>query len=75
LTDPLDMVAEVCNNHAMINLLPTDSYYRGYRLSDNALDHGHVHIYHDADYLGVAADLDAARAQVDEWMMGDDGRA
>jgi hypothetical protein len=52
----------------------TDTYYRGYRLSDNALGHGHVHIYCQADFLGTAPHMDAAKAIVDDYLVADDGR-
>lgn len=53
-------------------MMTTDTYYRGYRLSQHQVD-GEVtltHIYKDADHIdSVTGGFHSARAQVDEWMV------
>ncbi len=45
--------------------LPTDTYYRGYRLSQLGED---VAIYRDADHIDTAVHMDHAKMLIDQWM-------
>lgn len=53
----------------MINSLPTDTYYRGYRLS--AVRQGTptetVHIYYGTDLVSMVPTLEQARRTIDDW--------
>jgi hypothetical protein len=52
------------------NTLPTDIYYRGYRLSITGDGHpeNDTHIFKDADHIDTLGSADAAKAQVDDWV-------
>lgn len=53
----------------MITSLPTDTYYRGYRLSHCAqgTPTETVKIYYGTDFLGLVPTMDQARKVVDEY--------
>lgn len=50
----------------MTDNLPTDTYYRGYRLSE--LPDGDVLIYWMADHIDTCTSKDHAKALVDDWL-------
>ena len=47
--------------------LPTDTYYRGYRLSEFP-DSGKVNIYKDAEYIDTVDGKSTAHSTVDGWL-------
>lgn len=51
--------------------LPTDRYYRGYRLS---ITKAGVIIYHGPDRICGAVDENQAKDYIDGWMIADDAR-
>lgn len=46
--------------------LPTDTYYRGYRLS--TFCDGDTAIYHQAEHIDTCGDIGVAKALIDEWL-------
>ena len=53
----------------MTTSLPTDTYYRGYRLSctHEGTPEQTIDIYANADHIERVFDFDTARADIDAW--------
>jgi hypothetical protein len=50
----------------MINNMPTDTYYRGYRLSTMPV--GTTRIFKDAEALDITTSPDKAKVIIDDWL-------
>lgn len=56
----------------MTTSLPTDIYYRGYRLSrlraGTPTEKVHIHAQGDPELLSIVPTMDKARAVIDDWL-------